>query len=202
VCFNCSELDVEAKIKAHRRAGFAVPGSKALSDLQWQQLRAWVDQNPDAKFRRYEAIGSKVFYSYSRSSIGGLFFTSVSKIKGYNERKRPANAHLKRYRKALGNDRDTRFKVWAAANRSSAKGRGLVHDLSRDELLEFFEKPCFFCGETPAEDKTWGIDRLQNKLGYTYDNCVPCCITCNYAKGTSDLHDFLDRVHIISKKFL
>jgi hypothetical protein len=195
-------LNVEAKIKAHRRAGFQVPGTKGLSNEEWQSLRAWVNQNPDSKFRRNELFGDKVFYAYSRTAAGGLFFATTGTLKGYSERKKRVNDPLKRYKKALGSDRDHRFKLWCAKNLSSAKGRGIANDLNKDELLELFEKPCFFCGETPAESKSWGIDRLQNKLGYTYDNCVPCCLTCNYAKGTSDLHDFLDRVHIISKKFL
>ncbi len=194
-------MDLEAKIRAHRRAGFLVPSTKTLSNEQWQALRAWVRLNPEAKFRRYEVFGSKVFYAYSQSVAGGMFFTTLGRINQYNQRKKSANKPLKHYKRTLGNSRDSRFKRWSAKNASSAKIRGLAHTLSTDEMLELFEKHCFFCGETPVEGKTWGIDRLQNKVGYTYDNCVPCCVTCNYAKGTSDLHDFLDRVHTISKKF-
>lgn len=194
-------MDLEAKIRAHRRAGFDVPSTKTLSSEQWQALRAWIKLNPEAKFRRYEVFGSKVFYAYSQSVAGGMFFNTLEKVKWYNQRKKAINAPLKHYKRTLGNSRDARFKAWSTKNASSAKSRGLAYTLSRDEMLELFERPCFFCGETPVENKTWGIDRLQNKVGYTYDNCVPCCATCNYAKGTSDLHDFLDRVHTISKKF-
>ncbi len=35
-----------------------------------------------------------------------------------------------------------------------------------------------------------GIDRLDNALGYTLDNCVPCCKRCNQAKNNMGLKEF------------
>lgn len=30
-----------------------------------------------------------------------------------------------------------------------------------------------------------GVDRLDSSMGYTPDNCVPCCWECNNMKGAS-----------------
>jgi len=194
-------LDVNAKIKAHQRAGFPVSNKCVLDPEQWSALKEWVGANEDARFRRNDQYNGKVFYTYSRGSAGGMYFASPESLKGYRYKKKVANKPLKRYTKALGPTQDSRFRSWRGANLSSSVARGLKNDLTEDELREFFDKPCFFCGECPEENKSWGIDRLQNKVGYTYDNCVSCCKKCNFAKGTNDLHDFLDRVSVIAKKF-
>lgn len=36
-----------------------------------------------------------------------------------------------------------------------------------------------------------GIDRVDNSIGYTEGNVVPCCITCNKAKSKQTSEEFL-----------
>ena len=38
---------------------------------------------------------------------------------------------------------------------------------------------CVYCGDT----KRIGCDRINNNLGHTKDNVVPCCIECNTARN-------------------
>lgn len=193
-------MNVEAKIKAHNRAGFSIPGAKILSTLEWKSLREWVKANPEFRLKRGDAWRDKFFFAYNQNSAGGIFFATANAMKKYEFTRSKENRAKKRYAKSVGTDRDTRFRVWCSANMSSANTRGIHRDLTEDDLRQLFEEVCFFCGAAPPEDKSWGIDRLQNKIGYTYDNCVPCCQVCNFAKGTSDLHDFLDRVKLISNR--
>ena len=43
-----------------------------------------------------------------------------------------------------------------------------------------------------------GIDRINNSVGYTEKNSVPCCGTCNVAKGQMTLAEFklwIARIH-------
>ena len=35
-----------------------------------------------------------------------------------------------------------------------------------------------------------GIDRVDNKIGYTLKNCVTCCKYCNNAKKDNDVDEF------------
>ena len=37
-----------------------------------------------------------------------------------------------------------------------------------------------------------GLDRVDNKLPHTPENCVPCCAKCNTAKNDRSQKDFLD----------
>ena len=44
-----------------------------------------------------------------------------------------------------------------------------------------------------------GIDRLDNKLGYEEENCVPCCYLCNRMKWSITEKDFLAQISKIFK---
>jgi hypothetical protein len=61
-----------------------------------------------------------------------------------------------------------------------------------------FKKECYYCGEKnyacindyiddKCKSKFCGIDRMDNNIGYTIDNCVPCCIICNMMKGNKSI---------------
>lgn len=57
------------------------------------------------------------------------------------------------------------------------KERGLAFDLDEEWFfLTIEDKPCHYCGM--VEDRM-GVDRLDNSVGHTKNNCVPCCQTCN-----------------------
>lgn len=62
----------------------------------------------------------------------------------------------------------------------SASKRGYVWELSDDAAIEMFKSNCHYCGIEPSPLN--GIDRYNNKIGYTLDNCVPCCEMCNRSK--------------------
>ena len=86
-----------------------------------------------------------------------------------------------------------------------AKKRGYDYELTEEQFKKITQQNCFYCG-VKAEQITKaskgtngeyiynGIDRINNKLGYTKDNTVPCCKTCNAAKGTLTIEDFRDWV--------
>ena len=69
-----------------------------------------------------------------------------------------------------------------------SKGRTTV-ELTYEEYLTFTSKPkCFYCGTKvtwkPHSDNAHGhhLDRKDNSLGYSKENCVVCCPRCNRAK--------------------
>jgi hypothetical protein len=78
--------------------------------------------------------------------------------------------------------------------------------LTIEEFKSITGKHCHYCGCPPqpryAPRKTEtketatpylgnGIDRLDSNKGYTIDNCVPCCSTCNYMKRDFVFEDFI-----------
>lgn len=77
--------------------------------------------------------------------------------------------------------------------RYRAKKSGRVFSLTRERFLEIICQPCHWCGYAG----TVGVDRIDNDLGYTPDNSVACCKTCNYAKNDMSLrewHDWISRL--------
>ena len=82
----------------------------------------------------------------------------------------------------------------------SAKKRNLQWGLSRERFIYIVYKPCFYCGKESSLVKraknqiikTNGVDRLDNKIGYTVENSVPCCRQCNRAKFVLSQKEFLD----------
>ena len=81
--------------------------------------------------------------------------------------------------------------------RSNARLRNLDINLSDEEIKEFLDSNCYYCGC----EKAFGIDRIDSKKGYTKDNCVPCCKICNIMKNKFDLDLFLDKIIKIYNRF-
>jgi len=92
----------------------------------------------------------------------------------------------------------------------SAKKRGYNFELTEEQFAEITQKACYYCGEKPNNmnrnyhsngDYIYnGLDRLDNKKGYTMDNVVPCCKICNYAKHDLTLQEFKDWIERVYKK--
>jgi len=80
----------------------------------------------------------------------------------------------------------------------AAKSRNHIVTLTEDQIVDLFEQPCNYCGVI-ASNRAYrstgayyynGIDRIDNTVGYTVENCVTCCKQCNYAKRDMGVDDF------------
>jgi len=92
--------------------------------------------------------------------------------------------------------------------KTSAKKRNLSFTLSRYEMYTLTQQNCYFCDQPPANVITSygsyqrltytfvmnGIDRFDNTLGYTLENCVTCCKYCNIAKADLTVEEFYKRI--------
>jgi hypothetical protein len=84
--------------------------------------------------------------------------------------------------------------------RNNAKAKGRVWELSVEYFRKLTQQPCHFCGAPPSCQQRSksdpilynGIDRKNNSIGYTYENCVPCCHHCNLAKLGRTVDDFIN----------
>ncbi len=66
-----------------------------------------------------------------------------------------------------------------------AKRRKINWDLSFEIYIDICNKPCFYCNNKVGEPVVngLGLDRIDNSLGYTKDNILPCCGICNNIRG-------------------
>jgi 5-methylcytosine-specific restriction endonuclease McrA len=73
----------------------------------------------------------------------------------------------------------------------NAKRRNHMIALSYEDFLFFVDiNTCHYCGAGILWEKVMGhgtlrhnLDRKENSLGYSLDNCVVCCYDCNATKG-------------------
>lgn len=84
----------------------------------------------------------------------------------------------------------------------NAKRRNYSFDISMEDFRLIIAQPCHYCGIAPYQthrhDGTSksvavfnGLDRVNNTIGYTTDNVVPCCGICNRAKDTMSYGEFI-----------
>lgn len=69
-------------------------------------------------------------------------------------------------------DRFTRTKY-------AAVKRGLSWSLSKEDFINLISKPCHYCQDSLVNYQQGGLDRIDNSLGYEFDNVLPCCTICN-----------------------
>ena len=98
-----------------------------------------------------------------------------------------------------------------AEYRHGAKRRGYAFELTFVQFLELTSKPCAYCKEEPKQvqkrkragangDYVYnGIDRVDNTLGYLWENCAPCCGDCNRDKGRLGDRRFIALINRLNK---
>lgn len=70
----------------------------------------------------------------------------------------------------------------------SAKKRNILFSISENDFFDLLGQPCVYCG---LLDVPSGVDRVDNNLGYTKENCAPCCPECNYFKRARSIEKFI-----------
>lgn len=76
-----------------------------------------------------------------------------------------------------------------------AKIRNLNFELSFELFSQIFNSNCHYCGKEMAH----GVDRVDSGRGYSTDNVVACCKTCNYMKMAMSYSDFVCQIEKIFK---
>lgn len=84
-----------------------------------------------------------------------------------------------------------------------AEKKKISFDFTKEEFHDLIFQTCFYCGKYSTggryKDDYCGIDRLDSNKGYTKDNCVPCCHTCNVMKMALGPFEFLNKIRTVSK---
>jgi 5-methylcytosine-specific restriction endonuclease McrA len=84
--------------------------------------------------------------------------------------------------------------------KKSADKRNYEFKISLEEFQILIESECYYCKEQnslspyghskKSNYRYNGIDRIDNNIGYTLDNSVPCCKICNNSKSTLNIEEF------------
>lgn len=142
------------------------------------------------------------------------------------ERKLEA-VEIRKYRNhknRLRNPKMSSYRGLYNRNKNAAKKRGLYWDIDFDYFQEVISRPCVWCGIEPSTkynscisingytqrkylsnqvEDGWilynGLDRINNKDGYRNGNICPCCKTCNFARNSLTVEEFLVWIERLTK---
>ena len=88
----------------------------------------------------------------------------------------------------------------------NAINRNYIFEITINDFEKLIFQNCDYCGFKPINKsknnmkfkfKYNGIDRIDNKLGYTLDNCITCCKYCNSAKKDNNVEEFKEWLNYI-----
>lgn len=107
-----------------------------------------------------------------------------------------------KYAAKIQSDKTATISRYLSDYKSNAKSRNLAWQLSYEEFESLVTQVCYYCNCSPTLKSGWrayasrkfavnGIDRFDNSLGYTLNNCMPCCTICNMAKKTLHGSEFI-----------
>ena len=65
------------------------------------------------------------------------------------------------------------------AYRLSDKKKSLHCDIDIETMRKIISNECVYCGDVERV----GLDRVENSIGHTVSNVVPCCYVCNCARN-------------------
>jgi len=80
--------------------------------------------------------------------------------------------------------------------RVTQERRNIEFTLTKEEYEDLIYKPCYLCGFKNIVGN--GLDRQDTSKGYSIDNVLPCCSTCNMMKAFYNKDDFIKQMKKIS----
>lgn len=72
--------------------------------------------------------------------------------------------------------------------KASAKRRGIVFEMTKEQFKAYTESHCSYCGFIGEQ----GVDRIDNTKGYVEGNMCACCSTCNFIKRDRSVEEFIN----------
>ncbi len=96
-----------------------------------------------------------------------------------------------------------------AMYRNQARRSKRAFELSQEQFRQLTSSLCFYTGRAPSQiaksraSGTYvynGIDRKDNRKGYTPRNCVACCGIVNRMKGTMSAEEFIAVCKEVAKR--
>lgn len=68
-------------------------------------------------------------------------------------------------------------------SKQKTKKQNKEFTLTLEQYEQLLSKPCHYDGVSLFGEYGVGLDRIDNKKGYTLENVLPCCGTCNKIRG-------------------
>ena len=202
-CVNCGKLKPFYEFKAKQwkkdtpccikcQKAIALNKAKMKSQKAEHHKKAIESVSVEISFNVYcnQCKTNKSYTSFSpwqrargRNSNAAICLECVSSNK---------KAYHKQYRKTYNKTPSLRYNTY----KKGALDRGYVFSLTFEQFVQFWQKPCIYCGD---KIKTIGLDRIDNNRGYEIDNITSCCSRCNRMKLAYTKQQFLEHIQKIAE---
>lgn len=113
-------------------------------------------------------------YKLPRLAICKTCGTTFKRINQHNQCEE-CTPDQRGYAKDYRNSMNGRWQMY----KNNAHKRDIPFNLTIEQLAEFWQQPCGYCG---SEIETVGIDRIDSSKGYEEGNLISCCGRCNEMK--------------------
>ena len=117
--------------------------------------------------------------------------------------------HILWYNKLISNGKfypnafaNTSNQIYCNNYMNSANKRNIEFKLTKYEFNNIIINPCYICGKQVNQNHKNGIDRFDNNLHYTIDNCRSCCGECNFMKNNFVYDEMIRKFICIYKNHL
>lgn len=150
-----------------------------------------------------EGGGSRKCYKV-RCECGKTFITIGTSLKHKRVTECSSCAYQKRPQSTKRLTQEERMFTKTIVDR--CKAHNIPYSITAADYITVAKKACHYCGAPPIIKGAHmtrhaeipipvnGIDRVDNTLGYTIENIVPCCSICNSMKSTLSSEHFLTHI--------
>jgi hypothetical protein len=83
--------------------------------------------------------------------------------------------------------------------RSKAKKQNVEFNLNVEQFASLTKNRCYMCNKVNDVKSKNNLEMINNKLGYTVNNCKSICNNCIIMKGVLDEDAFLERCLLVAK---
>jgi hypothetical protein len=191
ICKECkAKIDREYReknqdtIKARKKKYYQ--DNKDSISLKSAEYRLTHKEEKAAQDKRYAQEHKEKIQQYQKEYRDSHKLSNAEYQKQYREKNKDK---LDEYKKSP----HVRYTVY----KRNAKKKNRNLDLTEDEFIKMSKQPCVYCGgysDTYNGDQFNGIDRFDSNLGYSLNNCVPCCATCNRMKMDLPVNDWINKM--------
>ena len=67
-------------------------------------------------------------------------------------------------------------------------------EINKEQFEAIISNDCYVCGKQNSENHQNGIDRIDNNIGYFFENCAACCGECNVMKKAYSFEFVLEKM--------
>ena len=81
--------------------------------------------------------------------------------------------------------------------KNRANSKKIEFNLSFPDFISKVTSECYIC-KIDGKQNELGLDRIDNKLGYTFKNTSGCCWKCNRMKSNMEYGDFITYLKLLN----